>query len=76
VTFEYDSFSRNGLPVNPVVYRIRTDMEWSYHNRLNGMPSGESRRAKKMRRGGDREGEKVPNKATFEYNSFSYWPAC
>ena len=28
VTFEYDSFSRAGLPVNPVIYRIRTDVEW------------------------------------------------
>jgi hypothetical protein len=42
VTFEYDSFSRTGLPVNPVIYRIRHDIEWQefgFHNgeiQLNG----------------------------------------
>jgi hypothetical protein len=28
VTFSYTSYSRNSLPVNPVVYRVRTDISW------------------------------------------------
>ena len=28
VTFSYESNSRRDAPVNPVVYRIRTDLDW------------------------------------------------
>lgn len=28
VTFSYDSFSQRSVPINPVVFRIRTDLSW------------------------------------------------
>lgn len=28
VTFSFDSYARRDLPVNPKIYRIRTDISW------------------------------------------------
>jgi hypothetical protein len=28
VSFSYDNYSRNAVPVNPFVYRIRMDLTW------------------------------------------------
>lgn len=44
VSFSYDNFSKSSIPVNPQIYRIRTDITWediinndSNNSQLNGI---------------------------------------
>lgn len=40
VSFSYDQYSRRSEPVNPVVFRIRSDMDWNQvlHSHVYDLP--------------------------------------
>eukprot|EP00026_Physarum_polycephalum_P001074 Phypoly_transcript_01075.p1 GENE.Phypoly_transcript_01075~~Phypoly_transcript_01075.p1 ORF type:complete len:1059 (+),score=134.10 Phypoly_transcript_01075:98-3274(+) len=60
VTFSYENFSRNSIPVNPKILRVRKDLSWK------GVLAQESRPSLLGEISGKRVGQHVPGDATQE----------